>query len=126
MSRLQSSATSVAASVLFAAAATAAETEDMIAEALSAAPPQVAATAEVRDMEGNVLREGDGSYTCFPSPGDFAGPMCMDAAFLGWLDAMMKGEEPQVETIGLSYMLAQRRGRGQQHRPRGPDPHRRQ
>ncbi|HUF56756.1 MAG TPA: hypothetical protein VMM55_09380 [Thermohalobaculum sp.] len=96
----------LAASALLATAALAAEPGDTIAEALSAAPPQIAADAEVRDMEGNVLREGEGSYTCFPSPGDFAGPMCLDQAFLGWLDAMMKGEEPQVETIGLSYMLA--------------------
>ena len=106
MPKLLSFACPLAASALFSAAAAAAESQDKIAEALSAAPPQVAADAEVRAMDGTVLREGEGSYTCFPSPGDFAGPMCMDGAFLGWLDAMMKGEEPAVETIGLSYMLA--------------------
>lgn len=106
MPRLLFSATPFAVFAMLAAVATAGETEDMVAAALSAAPPQVAADAEVRDLEGNVLREGEGSYTCFPSPGDFAGPMCLDAAFLGWLDAMMKGEEPQVGTVGLSYMLA--------------------
>ena len=106
MPRLPILATSLTISLVLAVPVTAGETDDMIADALSAAPPQVAATAEVRDFDGNVLREGDGSYTCFPSPPDFAGPMCMDATFLGWLDAMMNGEEPQIATVGLSYMLA--------------------
>ena len=82
------------------------EADDKIAAALSAAPPQVAATAEVRDLDGNVLREGDGRYTCFPPPAGIAGPMCMDGPFLAWMDAWMTGETPQIETIGLSYMLA--------------------
>ena len=78
----------------------------MIEAALSAAPPQVAETAEVRDLQGNVLRAGSGSYTCFPPPEGIAGPMCMDGPFLAWMNAWMNGEEPQVDRIGLSYMLA--------------------
>ena len=83
------------------------EKEQMIEAALSAAPPQVAATAEVRDLDGNVLREGDGAYTCFPPPEGFAGAMCMDEPFLAWMDALMKGETPpDTGRVGLSYMLA--------------------
>lgn len=85
----------------------AAADEAMIEKALTAAPPQVAETATVMDLEGNVLREGTGSYTCFPPPEGFGGPMCMDEPFLAWVDALMKGgEPPQVERIGLSYMMA--------------------
>lgn len=100
---------SLSAVLLLSAGATASadEAEDMIAAALSAAPSQVAETAEVRDLEGIVLREGEGAYTCFPPPEGFAGPMCMDEPFLGWMDALMKGETPpETARIGLSYMLA--------------------
>ena len=99
-------ALSAAAIMATAFPAAAGETETMIEAALSAAPPHIAETAEVRDMQGNVLREGDGSYTCLPPPQGFAGPMCMDAPFLAWMNALMKREEPQIDRIGLSYMLA--------------------
>lgn len=96
-------------SLVIAAAASpalAGESDRMIEAALSAAPPQVAETAEVRDHDGNVLREGSGRYTCFPPPEGIAGPMCMDAPFLAWMGAWMKGEAPQTDRIGLAYMLA--------------------
>lgn len=80
--------------------------EALIEQALSAAPPQVAETATVMDFEGNVLREGSGGYTCFPAPPGIAGPMCMDAPFMAWMQAWQKGETPQIDRVGLSYMLA--------------------
>lgn len=79
----------------------------LIQEALSAAPPQVAKTATVIDLAGNVLRKGSGPYTCLPSPPDFAGPMCHDEQFMAWMGALMKGEPaPPTTAIGTSYMLA--------------------
>lgn len=93
------------APALLAPPATAGEAE-MIEQALSAAPPQIAETATVSDLEGNVLREGDGAYTCFPAPDGIAGPMCMDGPFMTWMQAWSKGEEPGIKRIGLSYMLA--------------------
>ncbi|GGY62120.1 hypothetical protein [Marinobacter zhanjiangensis] len=79
----------------------------MIREALSAAPPQVAETATVIDLEGNVIREGEGEYTCLPGPPGFAGPMCNDEQFMKWMQAMMNGEEePPTTAVGTSYMLA--------------------
>jgi hypothetical protein len=78
----------------------------MIVEALSAAPPQVAETATVMNLDGKVLREGTGAFTCFPSPPDFAGPMCFDERFVGWMDALMNGEAPNVSGVGFAYMLA--------------------
>lgn len=86
--------------------AQAAGREVLIREALSAAPPQVARTATVMDLQGNVLREGVGGFTCFPSPPDFAGPMCFDAPFLSWMQALMAEEVPEVSTVGFAYMLA--------------------
>jgi hypothetical protein len=44
--------------------------EALIKNALSAAPPDVAATAKVLDNKGNLLREGSGNYTCFPMRAD--------------------------------------------------------
>jgi hypothetical protein len=83
-----------------------ADHEAMIAQALSAAPPQIAATATVKDMEGHVLREGSGSYTCFPAPHGIAGPMCMDGPWLAWMDAWMNGKPTHTTEIGVAYMLA--------------------
>src|SRR5262249_26227939 len=39
----------------------------LIRDALSAAPPAVAKTAKVVDVDGTVLRPGSGAYTCFPT-----------------------------------------------------------
>ncbi|RCV90374.1 hypothetical protein DU506_11625 [Vreelandella rituensis] len=84
-----------------------AETRAIIEEALSAAPPQVARTATVIDLDGNVVREGSGAYTCLPGPPGFGGPMCHDEQFMKWMQAFMNGEEaPPVSEIGTSYMLA--------------------
>lgn len=83
------------------------EEQAMVREALSAAPPQVAATATVIDLEGKVLKKGDGAYTCLPGPPGFAGPMCHDEQFMKWMQALMNGDEkPPVTTMGTSYMLA--------------------
>lgn len=77
----------------------------MIDDALSAAPPALAEDAAVMDMKGEVLREGGGAYTCFPSDGP-AGPMCLDAEWMRWADAWMNKKEFQPETVGIAYMLA--------------------
>ena len=44
--------------------------EALIRDALSAAPPVVAATAKVVTMDNKVLKQGSGPYTCFPTPSD--------------------------------------------------------
>jgi len=82
-----------------------AQDEDKIESALSAAPQEMAENAKVMDMQGNVLREGTGEYTCFPDEG--AGPMCLDAEWLTWADAWMnKKEDYKTTQFGLAYMLA--------------------
>ncbi|MFQ6006625.1 MAG: hypothetical protein ACE5OQ_14115 [Woeseia sp.] len=83
-------------------------TEAMIADALSAAPPSLAAVASVADWEGNVLRQGSGGYTCLPTPAQMpagTSPMCMDEAWMGWADAWANKSEFTPDGIGISYML---------------------
>lgn len=84
-----------------------AETQAIIAEALSAAPPQVARNATVIGLDGKVVRKGSGAYTCLPGPPGFGGPMCHDEQFMKWMQAFMSGKDaPPVSGIGTSYMLA--------------------
>ena len=95
------------AAALAGAPALAQDSQAMIDSALSAAPPAIKQTATIRDLQGNVLRQGDGTYTCFPAPQGVAGPMCLDEEWLRWMDAWMsRNEDHQVERLGLAYMLA--------------------
>jgi hypothetical protein len=90
---------------LLAAPALAQDKQATIDDALSAAPPALADTATVSTMDGEVLREGEGDYTCFPSGGG-AGPMCLDAEWMRWADAWMNKKDFQPEAVGIAYMLA--------------------
>lgn len=80
----------------------------MIEEATSAAPPSITAEATIVDLEGNVLREGTNGFTCLPDlPGDANyEPMCNDAQWMNFVHAFMNGEEPEVNELGVSYMLS--------------------
>ncbi|NIP78509.1 MAG: hypothetical protein GWM90_04630 [Gemmatimonadetes bacterium] len=85
----------------------AAQTRDqMVAEALSAAPATVAVHATVMDWEQNVLREGTNGWTCFPSPPSIGNaPMCFDEPWLEWAHAWMNQQPVAVDRVGVSYML---------------------
>jgi hypothetical protein len=60
----------VLVSLLFATGfqAGAQDKQALIREALSAAPPEVAKTAIVKNLDGTVLKPGTGAYTCYPNP----------------------------------------------------------
>jgi len=91
------------------AAAEDAEKAALIADALSAATPSLAAVAKVADWEGNVLKEGAGPYTCLPTPPQWpagTSPMCMDEPWMAWADAWSNKKEFTPDRIGISYMLA--------------------
>ncbi|MEY8840936.1 hypothetical protein AB9K41_18070 [Cribrihabitans sp. XS_ASV171] len=77
-----------------------------IEEALSAAPPQLRDEVTVRDLDGTLLREGDAAFTCMPAPEAFAGPMCLDAPWMGWFEAYRAKEDYTPDRIGIAYMLA--------------------
>ena len=83
--------------------------EAMIAEALSAVPASMAASAAVADWEGNVLKEGTGSFTCLPTPAGFeagTSPMCMDGPWMAWAAAWGNKTDFTIDRLGISYMLA--------------------
>jgi len=91
--------------------AAAATGDELVAEALSAALPSMAADATVMDWQGNVLKQGSGRYTCMPTAPELleAGlksPMCMDEAWMKWAHAWEKREDFSISTVGISYMLA--------------------
>lgn len=81
--------------------------DSRIANALSAAPPSVAADAQVMLMDGTVLRPGTNGWTCFPDDAQVPNnsPMCLDAAWLTFFDAYMKRTTPAIESVGIAYML---------------------
>jgi len=88
--------------------------QEKIEEALAAAPPGLAEGAAVMDWpaeEGGdftLLREGSNGWTCLPDPpGDenFE-PMCNDDTWMAWVRAMVAGQAPEIDEVGLSYMLS--------------------
>ena len=99
-------------------------TEEKIARAMSAAPPEVSAEATIMDSDGTVLREGDNGWTCLPDtmPGDEA-PMCNDAVWMEMMSAVGNKAPFETDRIGISYMLQGDIGAGVSNStPYHPDP----
>jgi len=96
--------------IIFAAGTAMADSskEEMIKEALAAAPPSLAATSAVHDWQGNVLREGSSGYVCMPRTPDseVVNSMCLDKAWLGWAKAWQNKQPVTIDTVGTAYMLA--------------------
>ena len=62
--------------------------EQKIGLAKAAAPSNVSDDARVLDADNTVLQEGDNGWTCMVgTPPNYENPMCVDAVWLGWLDA---------------------------------------
>ena len=84
--------------------------EEMIRDALAAAPPSIASTATVVDWDNRMLRQGTGPYVCFPTPPAARSkgrePMCLDKVWLAWLDAWMNAKPFTADRVGIAYMLA--------------------
>lgn len=82
-------------------------TETKIEDALSATIPSIAENATVLDWNGNVLREGSNGWTCLPTPPrtDGEDSRCLDQPWLEWAKARRAGIEPQIDRIGIAYML---------------------
>ncbi len=85
-----------------------------IRNALSAAPATIAANATVMDWpadkehaHGRILKRGTNGWTCMPDvPGvPQHNPMCADETMMKWIMASLAGEKPNLERVGLSYML---------------------
>jgi hypothetical protein len=92
------------------AAAAEPDKQVLIKEALSAATPAIRATAKVMDEKGNLLKEGTGRYTCFPTAEAMratgSSPMCLDEVSMAWADAYMSKKPFKTDRVGVAYMLA--------------------
>ena len=93
---------------LSASAASADDRQAMIADAVSAAPNTITASATVMDWSGNTLQKGSNGYTCFPTPPNLNGtaPMCLDKPWMAWADAWMNKKPFKANAVGTAYMLA--------------------
>src|SRR5205085_5035658 len=83
----------------------------LIRDALSAAPPSIAATATVMDWDHTVLRQGSGNYICHPTPPPIRAkggrePMCVDEVWEKWADAWSNKKPFKADRVGVAYMLA--------------------
>ena len=84
----------------------------LIASAMSAAPPGIAAQATivVADADGKMrtLRAGTNGFTCMPDSPATPGPdpMCMDKNAMEWANAWMGHKTPPSSKVGFMYMLA--------------------
>lgn len=87
--------------------------EGKIESAISAAPRAIAADATIMDWpaeeggEPSELRAGSNGWVCFPDmpatePSD---PMCFDRVWQSWMTAWMTRTEPEVDQLGVAYML---------------------
>jgi hypothetical protein len=101
--------------------------EWLIQNALSAGPDWITDKATVKVMDTHaetgggghmmerVLRQGSNGWTCMPdTPGrPQHDPMCGDETMMKWLKAVMAGEKPNIDRVGLSYMLMGEARQGQ-------------
>ena len=87
--------------------------ERKIENALSAGPKFIKDHATVMDWpsaqnkEMRVLREGSNGWICMPGPPGTpkSSPMCADQTMMKWMMAMRAGKKPNIDRIGISYML---------------------
>ena len=103
-----------------------------IANALSAGPASITEHAAVIDWptnpkdgmsHGRVLRQGTNGWTCMPDvPGrPQHDPMCVDETMMKWVMATLAGKKPDIDRVGLSYMLMGEARQGQ-GAPKAKDP----
>ena len=84
-----------------------------IANAESAAPPEVAKNATILAWPATmrddfvVLRKGSNGWTCLPDRKQTVAndPMCMDDIWMEWMNAAMSHRPAKIERVGLAYML---------------------
>jgi hypothetical protein len=99
-------AVAISASITIAFAEETERKEDKIARAMRAAPPSVSQNAAIVDVDGTVLRSGTNEWVCMPGlwEGDDH-PMCNDAVWMKFMQAIGAKAEFRTDRIGLSYML---------------------
>ncbi len=98
----------VTAQTAVAEAPAGADAEAVIADAVAAAPEHIGANATVVTWEGATLREGTNGWVCMPTPPSMTGPapMCLDEPWMAWAQGWSQKTEPDVDRVGIGYMLA--------------------
>ncbi|MCK6578640.1 MAG: hypothetical protein L6Q98_11100 [Anaerolineae bacterium] len=89
------------------------EIQAKIENAMSAAPSAIAQDASILDWafdaDGKfvVLREGTNGWSCLPDDPSTPvnSPICLDEMAMGWLYALLTGEEPNVTAPAFTYQL---------------------
>jgi hypothetical protein len=89
-------------------------TKQKIANAMTAAPSSVSKNATIMDWpaaEGaqmTTLRAGTNGWTCLPDVPMTKGndPMCMDAEWMSFMNAVMTKGTPNVPRASVAYMIA--------------------
>jgi hypothetical protein len=105
--------------------------KDKIANAMTAAPPEIARNATITDWpareggEFRVLRQGTNGWVCLPTfpqaPGNE--PMCLDREWEKLIAAYLTKGTPQPRQVGLAYMLStESEGSNTDPFARGPTP----
>ena len=79
--------------------------EAAIASAKSAAPAVIADGATILGPEGEMLHEGTNGWVC-RAENAALGAMCNPPQWEALIGALMAGEEPEIDGMGISYMLA--------------------
>ena len=89
----------------------AADHNDPVASAMSAAPASISQGATIMQAQADgtmkTLREGQNGWTCMPDSPTTPGPdpMCMDANAAKWAQAWIGKTDPPANTVGVMYML---------------------
>lgn len=87
--------------------AAAVDTQAVIANAMSAAPPAIANAATILDSQQKVLRAGTNGYTCMPDIATMPNnsPMCLDAPWMQFVQGMLAKRPAKIDRVGIGYML---------------------
>jgi hypothetical protein len=89
----------------------AADHNDPVASAMSAAPASISQGATIMQAQADgsmkTLREGTNGWICMPDSPATPGPdpMCMDANAAKWAQAWIGKKDPPANTAGVMYML---------------------
>jgi hypothetical protein len=107
MDRLHLNVLIVAFCVVGSTSALAASDQEIIANAISAAPAAVGKDATVMTWDMKTLKEGSNGFTCLPddtTTPNANDPMCLDKNGMAWLHAVMDKKDPPPG-VGFGYML---------------------